>query len=112
MAPLDQPGGSVEINAIDPVPGPILYRQLQQAGMVKIDLAHQPLGGLVQLILIGAGLQLGSKAKLALQGRRLERKAGEQQPHGSHDRKGKQETSFWILGCEFLGGVTFNWNPS
>jgi hypothetical protein len=46
--------------------------------MVKIDLAHQPLGGLAQLILIGAGLQLGSKAKLALQGRRLERKAGEQ----------------------------------
>ena len=67
--------------------------------MEKIDLAHQFLGGLSELILIGAGLNLGSKPKLALQGCRLERKAGEQQPHGRHDRQGKQEASFWILGC-------------
>jgi hypothetical protein len=33
-----------------------------------------------------------------LQGRRLQRKAGEYEPHGGHDRQGKQEASFLILG--------------
>jgi hypothetical protein len=66
--------------------------------MEKIYLAHQPLGGLAQLILIGADLNLGTKMKFALQGRRLQRKAGEYQSHGGHNRQGKQEASLLILG--------------
>jgi hypothetical protein len=33
-----------------------------------------------------------------LQGRCLQRKAGEYEPHGGNDRQGKQEASFLILG--------------
>ena len=66
--------------------------------MEKIELAHQSLGGLAQLILIGADLNLGAKIMFALQGRRLQRKAGEHEPHGGHDRQGKQEASLVILG--------------
>ena len=66
--------------------------------MEKIELAHQPLGGLAQLILIGADLNLGTKIKFALQGRCLQRKAGEYQPHRGNDRQGKQEASLVILG--------------
>ena len=97
-APLNQAGGLVGINASSALQGPILFRQVEQAGMEKIYLAHQPLGGLAQLILIGADLNLGTKMKFALQGRRLQRKAGEYQSHGGHNRQGKQEASFLILG--------------
>lgn len=86
--------------------GPAAQGQRQKAGMVEIELSHQPLGRTGQGILVAASADLVRLVEVALQGHRLKREAAEQRQQGNP--KGQRENETLLRGSGSLGSAGNN----